>query len=171
MSNYSTNNWASVGGSGVQSMVNGRWVDSKSPEAMANQSKVKANIAAERAKVKKVEMGAFKSQIKGQTELDKSKAILEASDAARKTAEATAAQRVNAAAGAGTRGMSRRVHRRTGPSAFGALASLSKANLDESKNEISNYFDQSAQNKINAAESMRKVAEARTNMLRNTVIR
>ncbi len=152
-------------------MVNGRWVDSKSPEAMANQRKVQSNIDAERAKFQKVQMGAFKSQVKGQTELEKSKAILEASDAARKSAEASAAQRINAAAGAGTRGMSRRVHRRKGPSAFGALASLSKANLDETKNQISDYFDQSAQNKINAAQSQRKVAAAQTNMLRNTVIR
>lgn len=124
-------------GSGVQIFVNGRWVDSDSAEARA----VTASTA-------QAARNNLVKDIEAQTNMEKAKARIAINDQARDRNENLAGARVASAAGASTRGMSRRVHRRRGPSAFAAMGRLTEASRQSALADLDTYYDTVKKEKI-----------------------
>jgi hypothetical protein len=125
-----SNTWASTGGSGAQTLVNGQYVDVNSPEARAQQGAFTQAYAANQA-----------AEIKGKVNIERAKASLDLGDQYRRANESLSAQRVASAGGGSTRGMSRRVHRRRGPSAFAALGKLNETNRESAAKDTSGFYN------------------------------
>lgn len=126
------------GNSGLSYNVNGRWVDSGSPEGLAYQRQMSAGYLANKNK-----------QIDEETGLEKTKALIAINDQKSAANTALSAARTGAARGGGTRGMDRRVHRRRGASAFSSIGLLDAANTAATSKLVGGYFDQSAKNRKN----------------------
>lgn len=126
----SSNTWGSTGGSGVQTLVDGRYVDANSPEARRVQESAFKAMAQNQA-----------AEIKGKVNIERAKAQLDIGDQYRRANENLSAQRVASAGSGSTRGMSRRVHRRRGTSAFAALGRLNEVNRDSAIKDTSGFYN------------------------------
>ncbi len=118
-------------GSGVRTLIDGRWVDQDSPEGKRHMSNL---ISMNQKRVA--------DDAKRKTDIERSKALLELNDRSSELASGLANARVNAAAGSEARGMSRRVHRRRGASAFAALGKLQAENIKTQTDSVNKIFDQ-----------------------------
>jgi hypothetical protein len=82
-----------------------------------------------------------KSKITSDINIQRAKANLELGDQARQEAKSLSNARINAANQGETRGMSRRVHRRRGPSAFAAMGKLANESRASASKEVGAFFD------------------------------
>jgi len=98
---------------------------------------------------------------KRKTDIERSKALLELNDRSTELASGLANARVNAAAGSGTRGMSRRVHRRQGTSAFAALGKLQAENIKTQTEGVNKLFDQVQADRTQSSPAFASMAPAK----------
>lgn len=117
-------------GSGSQTLINGNWVNNSSPQAVKHFAEKNAALAKQAAE-----------NIKSQSAIERQKAMIELQDQTMNESSGLAAAKVSSAQGSETRGMSRRVHRRRGTSAFAAMGALQKENRDTQAANVNKLFD------------------------------
>lgn len=144
------NTWGSTKKSGVRTLIDGKWVEQSSAQGqqhMANLTTLNQKRVSDDAKRK--------------TDIERSKALLELNDRSTEIASGLANARVNSAADSGTRGMSRRVHRRRGTSAFASLGKLQAENIKDQTAGVNNLFDQVQADRTQSSPAFAAMAPAK----------